>query len=223
MEMTKRGVPGVWTYGFYDGWFRTTCSGSASHCNSIGRFYGRELSGHGPGAVAADRCKQLKRHPSPATERPASSLFPASNGAVVSAAPIRVIQWAPPNINMQESALLLTLNLVAKNREKFLENYYAKNRMMIEQGRTRAPYAYIVPARQRRQVEAAELMNLVRREGAEVHTATGAFTVDGVQVAAGDYIVRLDQPYGGVVETLLGVGGTPLKTPRPTAPAGTFR
>ncbi len=116
---------------------------------------------------------------------------------------------------MQESALLLTLNLVAKNREKFLENYYAKNKMMIEQGRTQAPYAYIVPARQRRQVEAADLMNLIRRDGAEVHTATAGFTIDGVQVAAGDYIVRLDQPYRGVVETQLGVQWYPAENPRP--------
>jgi len=28
MEMAKRGVPGVWTYGFYDGWCRIICSGS---------------------------------------------------------------------------------------------------------------------------------------------------------------------------------------------------
>ena len=66
---------------------------------------------------------------------------------------------------MQQSALLITLNTVAKNREKFLENYYIKNKQMVEKGRTQAPYAYIVPAAQRRRVEAAEFMNFVKRDG----------------------------------------------------------
>src|SRR4029079_18422657 len=107
------------------------------------------------------------------------------------------MQWGPRNnVNMQQSALLIALNTVAKNKDTFLENYYLKNKHTIERGKTQAPYAYIVPAAQRRRVEAAELMNLIRREGAEVHTANAAFTAGNVAVAAGDYIVRLDQPYG---------------------------
>ena len=58
-------------------------------------------------------------------------------------------------------------------------------------------------------------MNLIRREGAEVHTANAAFTAGNVAVAAGDYIVRLDQPYGAIVETLLGVQFYSPDNPRP--------
>ena len=36
--VTKRGVPGVWTYGFYDGWVPTTCSSSRT-ATTDGRFY----------------------------------------------------------------------------------------------------------------------------------------------------------------------------------------
>jgi hypothetical protein len=39
MEMTKRGVPGVWTYGFYDGWVPNYMFFIAHTHNSIGRFY----------------------------------------------------------------------------------------------------------------------------------------------------------------------------------------
>src|SRR4029079_13314335 len=97
----------------------------------------------------------------------------------------------------------------------FLENYYLKNKHTIERGQTKAPFAYVVPAAQRRRVEAAELMNLIRREGAEVHPATAAFTVGTLQVAAGDYVVRLDQPYVAIVETLLGVQFYSPDNPRP--------
>jgi hypothetical protein len=38
-EMTKRGVPGVWTHGFYDGWAANYMFYVANGHNSIGRFY----------------------------------------------------------------------------------------------------------------------------------------------------------------------------------------
>src|SRR5437773_3608496 len=45
MEMTKRGVPGVWTYGFYDGWVPNYMFFIAHSHNSIGRFYEVQSSG----------------------------------------------------------------------------------------------------------------------------------------------------------------------------------
>jgi hypothetical protein len=58
-------------------------------------------------------------------------------------------------INMQESALLFALQFVARNREVFLENFYLKSKRSIERGRAQAPYAWIIPAAQRRKGEAA--------------------------------------------------------------------
>jgi hypothetical protein len=46
MEMTKRGVPGVWTYGFYDGWVPNYMFFIAHAHNAVGRFY--EVMGYGP-------------------------------------------------------------------------------------------------------------------------------------------------------------------------------
>ena len=46
VEMTKRGVPGVWTYGFYDGWVPNYMFFIAHSHNSIGRFY--EVQSYGP-------------------------------------------------------------------------------------------------------------------------------------------------------------------------------
>src|SRR6185436_206558 len=67
----------------------------------------------------------------------------------------------------------------------------------------------------RRRVEAAEFMNFVKRDGVEVHTANEAFSIGSTNVNKGDYIVRLDQPYGGVVEMLMGVQWYPAENPRP--------
>ncbi len=195
MEMTKRGVPGVWTYNYYDGWVPNYMFWIGVTHNSIGRFYETQsFGGAANRALPVQQSREWYRpNPTPSD-----------------------MQWGPRNnVNIQESAILIAMNSVAKNKETFLENYYLKNKHTVERGKTQAPYAYVIPARQRRPVEAAELMNLVRREGAEVHTATTAFTIGDTQVAAGDYIVRMDQPYNAIVETLLGVQFYAPENPRP--------
>jgi len=195
MEMTKRGVPGVWTYNYYDGWVPNYMFWIGVTHNSIGRFY--ETQSFGGAANRPLPVQQSREWYRPNPTPPD-------------------MQWGPRNnVNMQESALLIALNSVAKNKETFLENYYLKNKHTVERGKTKAPYAYVIPAKQRRPVEAAELMNLIRREGAEVHTATGAFTIGSTEVAPGDYIVRMDQPYNAIVETLLGVQFYAPENPRP--------
>lgn len=195
MEMTKRGVPGVWTYNYYDGWVPNYMFWIGVTHNSIGRFY--ETQSFGGAANRPLPVQQSREWYRPNPTPPD-------------------MQWGPRNnVNMQESAILIAMNSVAKNKETFLENYYLKNKHTVERGKTQAPYAYVIPAKQRRPVEAAELMNLVRREGAEVHTATSAFTIGTTDVAPGDYIVRMDQPYNAIVETLLGVQFYAPENPRP--------
>jgi len=232
MEMTKRGVPGVYTYNYWDGWAPNFLLWIAVTHNSIGRFYetqsygGGAAGGRGGEAPAGARAGGAAPGPAgaPRAVAPAEA---ASRGRTVAGGqsrewyrpypvPPEGVQWSGrSNVNMQQSALLIALNAVAKNREMILENYYVKNRMMIEKGKTRAPHAYVVPARQRRRAEAAELMNYFRRDAVEVHTATAPFTIGTLQVAAGDYIIRLDQPYGGFVNMLLGVQWFPEQNPRP--------
>ena len=58
-------------------------------------------------------------------------------------------------------------------------------------------------------------MNYFRNEAVEVSTASAPFSIGNVQVAAGDYIIRLDQPYGGLADTMLGTQWYPEQNPRP--------
>ena len=51
-ELTRRGVPGVWTHGFFDGWAPNYMFYAANGHNAIGRFY--ETFGNG-GADTKDR------------------------------------------------------------------------------------------------------------------------------------------------------------------------
>jgi len=54
MEMAKRGVPGVWTYGFYDGWVPNYLFWIAITHNSFGRFY--EVQSYGPDVTRISSC-----------------------------------------------------------------------------------------------------------------------------------------------------------------------
>ena len=64
-------------------------------------------------------------------------------------------------------------------------------------------------------MEAANLVNLLRFHGIEVRRADSAFTAGGVTVAAGDYVVRLDQPYGPLAKGYFSVQEFGADDPRP--------
>lgn len=256
-ELTRRGLPGVWTHGFYDGWAPNyTILAVANLHNSIGRFYETFTS------RGAD-CHTVKL-PLASTERRWDRTNPPVNG----------IRWCiRSNLNYQQSGVLVALRYVADHREVFLTNYVAKAERMIERGKTSAPHAFVISHKQRHASEAADLVNLFRAQGSEVHVATANFTLKRsplivprvasatadsdavlpgtlsgtpvtvfgempavaapvtasstapatpstvvparrtagtpgdtlVSVAAGDWIVRLDQPYSATVRTLLAI------------------
>ncbi|MDQ3070686.1 MAG: hypothetical protein M3R55_13275 [Acidobacteriota bacterium] len=196
MELTKRGVPGVWTYNFYDGWIPNYLFWIGNTHNSIGRFYETQsYRGTNYTLGAAQSREWYRPNPTPAG-----------------------VQWGPrSNVNMQQSALLVAMNHVAKNKETYLDNYYIKNRRAIERGQagTDVPNAYVIPAAQHTAQHAADLVNLVRAQGGEVHRAAAAFTAGGAQIAAGDYVLRMDQPYSPMIETIMGTQWYPADNPRP--------
>ncbi len=198
MEMAKRGVPGVFTYGFYDGWVPNYLFWIAITHNSFGRFY--EVQSYGPDVnpnltLGVTQTSREWYRPNP---------------------PLPSIAWGPRNnTNIQESALLIAMNKVAKDHELYLENYWMKNKRAIDKGRNGPDFAWVVPAAQRRKADAADLVNELRRQGVEVHKAGAAFKIGNVDVAAGDYVIRGDQPYHTLLEMYLGVQNYPAANPRP--------
>jgi hypothetical protein len=199
LEMTKRGVPGVFTYGFYDGWVPNYMFFIAHSHNAIGRFY--EVQSYGP-----DNNPDL-RLPATTTSREWFRTNP----------PLPSIKWGPRNnVNIQQSAILLSLNHVARNKATYLENYWLKNRRAVDKAKApNATVAWVVPAAQRRKANAAEAINELRRQGLEVHTATSAFQAGGVQVQPGDYVIRGDQPYRTLAEMYFSLQNYPVGNPAP--------
>jgi hypothetical protein len=197
MEMTKRSVPGVWTYGFYDGWVPNYMFFIAHSHNAIGRFY--EVQSYGP---------------DPYDVRPGATT--TSKEWFRPNPPLPEIKWGPRNnTNIQQSALLFALNHVAKNRELYLENYWLKNKRAVDKGKNGPVFAWVVPANQRAKFNAADMVNELRKQGAEIHTANAAFKAGNVQVEPGDWIIRGDQPYRTLVEMYTSIQNYSPANPRP--------
>jgi hypothetical protein len=194
-ELTKRGLPGVWTHGFYDGWAPNYMLAIANLHNSIGRFYETYT------AMNAD-C-HITNLPAAQTERRWDRPSPPVNG----------IKWCiRSNINYQQSGVLTALKYVADHASTFLDNFALKGERQVAKGKTSAPYAFVIPRGQRRSAEAADLVNLFRQHATEIHVASQDFTLKGtdakaaaVTVKAGDWIVRMDQPYTQTARTLLAI------------------
>ena len=225
-EMTKRGVIGVWTHGFYDGWAPNYLLSIANNHNSIGRFY--ETFGNG-GADTRVR-----------TLRPSDT----SREWYRPNPPLAKVKWsARDNINMQESAILFGMNNVASNGQKFLNNFYLKSKRAVGKARTEGPAAWVFPADDPRPAEQASLLNLFELQGIEVHRTEKEIRLPATDsrrdpdsrgeksaeksrekspekssadakskeekkpaetvIPAGSYIVRMDQPYSRLADMVL--------------------
>ena len=195
--MTRRGVPGVWSHGFFDGWAASYAFYVALFHNSTGRFY-ETFGGTGADTLARSVGAESKR----AWYRPNP--------------PLESVKWSfRNNINLQQSALLLTFQHVAADPGRFLDNFYLKSKRSVAKARTEGPAAYVIPGDARRPLASARLVNLLRKNGVEVHTANGEVAAGKDKFPAGSFIVRMDQPYSRCADMLLDTQYYNPQDPRP--------
>lgn len=220
MEMTKRGVPGVWTYGFYDGWTPNYMFYAVHTHNATGRFY--EVGGYGVNVVTP-RLAGGAAAPPPA---PAAGRAGAPAGGRGGRGNSREwfrpnpdpgnVNWGPrAHVNMSQSAVMFALSFTGKDKERWLENYWIKNRNAVKRGTEGTSNAWVIPADQHSKANAAEAVAGLQAQGVEIHKASGAFTAGGVTVKAGDWIIRGDQPYRTVVDMYFAVQDYSMSNPSP--------
>ncbi len=222
MEMTKRGVPGVWTYGFYDGWVPNYMFFMMHTVNAIGRFY--EVQSYGGG------CNGTVNNPrggaaGPGPVRTADTELTRVLGGTnynqsrewyrPNPTP-NDIRWGPrANTNIQQSAVILSLWNMGKERDRFLENYWIKNRNAIDRGKLGPTKGWVIPASQHHKQNAADAVNQLMDQGLEFHVADGDFTLDSVAVRKGDWIIRGDQPLRTIADMYFAVQNYPTSNPSP--------
>ncbi len=225
-EMTKFGMPGVFTHGTFDTWTPGYLMFIAATHNGISRLY--ETFGNagadtvertlGPGDTARTWYKQNP--------------------------PLPKAKWSQRNNNnYQETGLLVSLNHFADNKNLFLKNFYLKSKRSILKAKTEGPSAYIFTADDPRPGPQADLLRILQMQGCEISKTTAPVTVtipghkrparpttsdtatDGDAQQAppakdagqeekesapelrtfptGSYVVRMDQPYSRIADALL--------------------
>jgi hypothetical protein len=198
MEMSKRGVPGVFTYGYYDGWVPNYLFWIAETHNSFGRFY--EVQSYGPDVV-----ENLQLSPT-ATSREWYRSNP----------PLPSIKWGPRNnTDIQESAILIALDKVSTEHTLYLENYWLKNKRSVAKGTNGPVYGWVIPADQAHRGNAADMVNDLREQGVEFQVAPADGKFGNVTVAKGDYLIRADQPYRTLVDMYFSLQNYPATNPLP--------
>jgi hypothetical protein len=239
-EMTKMGMPGVFTHGTFDTWTPGYLMFIAATHNGISRLY--ETFGNG-GADTLERTLGPNE-----TARTWYKQNP----------PLPKAKWSQRNNNnYQQTGLLVSLNHFADNKNLFLKNFYLKSKRSILKARTEGPAAYVFPGDDPRSGPQADLLRILQLQGCEVSRATAPFTVtlpgkkrparemtnDGASgngngdaqgpfggaqgrpdeqdkekekpatdkpslpetrtFPAGTYVLRMDQPYSRIADTLL--------------------
>jgi hypothetical protein len=237
-EMTKFGMPGVFTHGNFDTWSPGYLMFIAALHNGISRLY--ETFGNG-GADTVERSLQPNDY--------ARTWYKQNP-------PLPKALWSQRNNNnYQQTGLLTSLHYFAANKQLFLRNFYTKSKRSILKARTEGPAAYVFSADDPRPGAQADLLRTLQKQGVEISRATSSFTVtvpgkkappkptttnnsgqeqegrdrqesvggpngqdgrDGQEgldkkpaaptmrtFPAGSYIVRMDQPYSRIADSLL--------------------
>lgn len=198
-NITAEGLPGAFTWAFYDGWWPGYAIWVANNHNSIGRFY--ETFGN---AGANTYVRDLS------TERYAGDLVTSAQWYRPAPATKKVRWSARDNINYMETGVLASLGYAADNGQMLLRNFYQKGVNSIDRGRSMKPYAFVIPryAKQRDPSRTAYLINQLQRQAIEVHRRTSGDS-------AGDFVVLLNQPYRNHAVSLLTKQNFPSTAPNP--------
>jgi hypothetical protein len=217
-DLTKFGMPGVFTHGVFDTWSPGYLMFIAAMHNGISRLY--ETFGNG-GADTEERTLDPVDY---------SRTWWRQNP------PLPKTLWSQrDNNNYEETGLLTSLHFFNENKRLFLKNFYLKARRSINKPTEEGPAAYVLPADDPRLELQTELLQVLQKQKVEISRATSTFTVslpakkpkksrkkeDAKEASekdkdkerdaepttrafpAGSIIIRMDQPYSRIADALL--------------------
>jgi hypothetical protein len=211
-DMTKFGMPGVFTHGEFDTWSPGYLMFIAAMHNGISRLY--ETFGNA-GADTQERTLDPEDY---------SRTWYRQNP------PLPKTLWSQRNNNnYEETGLLTSLHYFNENKRLFLKNFYLKAKRSVTKPAAEGPAAYVLSADDPRPGLQADLVRVLQKQAVEISRATAAFSIamparkpakgakkdeakdkDEKEMAsarrefpAGSYIIRMDQPYSRVADALL--------------------
>jgi hypothetical protein len=212
-QLTKLGLPGVFTHGNFDTWSPGYLMFIAAMHNGISRLY--ETFGNG-GADTEERILDPDEY--------ARTWYKPNP-------PLPKVLWSQrDNNNYQQSGLLTALYYFAQHGQHFLDNFWQKSKRSIEKPRLAGPAAYVLTSDEKDKGAQMYLLRALHRQHVEISRASAPFTVEiaddtenaesekGKKSAsvvppkvatvkrtfpAGSWVIRMDQPYSRIADTLL--------------------
>jgi len=192
-QVTADGLPGVFTWAFYNGWWPGYAVWVGNNHNSTGRFY--ETYGN---AGANTFLRDLGNRKYAGETAHSRQWYRPSP-------PTKKVLWSSRNnINYMQSGVFASLTYAANNGNQLLENFYQKGLNNINKWKQGGNFAYVINKNQRDPNMTAYLINQLRVQGIEVHKRTKG-------INKGEYVVLLDQPYSGFADALLSKQKYPKK------------
>jgi hypothetical protein len=196
-QMWTLGMPGVFTHGDFDTWSPGYLMFLAGMHNGISRLY--ETFGNG-GADTEKRILQPEEY---------SRTWYRQNP------PLPMVTWSQrDNNNYEESALLTTLSYFSRNTNHFLTNFYRKSKRAVQKPTLEGPAAYVLPANSAEINRQLQLLEVLKLQHVEISQLTEAAAVSvpaakrgdkpmDESMAAGSFVIRLDQPFSRSADALL--------------------
>ncbi|MGB7743043.1 MAG: hypothetical protein WBL41_09815, partial [Terracidiphilus sp.] len=198
-QLTRYGMPGVWTHAYVDAWSPGYVAQMATNHNGLMRFY--EIMGN----AGASTLERTISQPNPAVFGSGGLLGDVSKRQWYRPnPPYKTVLWSMrDNTNYAETGVLSSLEFVSAFPQVILEDFYVKSRDAISAGTKDAPYGYILPAKQEDMTRVAFVIHILRMQGIEVGRARAAVKLSDGQYPSGSFIVKTNQPYGPLAKTLL--------------------
>jgi hypothetical protein len=201
-QLTRYGMPGVWTHAYVDAWSPGYVAEMATNHNGLMRFYeimgnagattmertihqsNPAIHGGGEGGMLGDITKRQWYRPNP---------------------PYQHVLWSMrDNTNYAESGVLSSLQFVAAFPRVVLQDFYVKTLHALNAGTKEEPYGFVIPADQEDLTRVAFAIHILRMQGIEVGRAKDAIKLKDGNYPAGSFLVKTNQPYGPLAKTLLG-------------------
>jgi hypothetical protein len=112
-------------------------------------------------------------------------------------------------VDYMETASLSVLEYAAKYKESLLLDRYKAGLGQIALGRTKAPFAYIVPRTQRDPVAAVELLRRLAFGGVRVSELTAPIAIGQETFPSGTWVVPTDQEFAALAREVLDIQSYP--------------
>lgn len=181
-SLTAQGIPGVFDWAFYDGWWPGYGIWVANNHNSIGRFY--ETFGNAGANTYLRDISKAKFAGDFVTSREWYRPDPSTGK----------LYWSSRNnVNYTEAGILASLQFAADNRVTLLQNFYRKSLNGINFSKNNTTKMFVIPDKQRDPYMAAYLVNQLLKQQIEVKKVNDENT----------YVITLDQPYSRFAYDLL--------------------